>query len=139
MQKELNLIWEHLLPAFKDAPVEADETGLASLRNKCAGLTLPFDDSRKEPFPGFNGQVAERKADGWEIDISGQRLAIGDGGWAKTKWKFSDSNVEPLFAFYGTHEMAAFGRKEKDGSLTVVWQFLGGIRHGRFRCRIKKP
>jgi hypothetical protein len=138
MQKELNLIWEHLLPAFKDAPVEADETGLASLRKKCANLALPLDDRCEEPFPGFSGQIAERKADGWELEISGQKLSIGDGGWARTKWKFSDSNVEPLFAFYGTHEIAACGRKDKDGSLIVVWQFLGGTRHGRYHCRIKE-
>lgn len=138
MQKELNLIWEHLLPAFQDSPVETDGTALVSLRNKCANLALPFDDRREEPFPGFNGQTAERKADGWELDISGQKLSIGDGGWAKTKWKFSDSNVEPLFALYGTHEIAACGQKGKDGSLTVVWHFLGGIRHGRFCCRIKE-
>jgi hypothetical protein len=134
----LNLIWEHLLPAFKDGYVEADETGLASLRKKCANLALPLDDSREEPFPGFSGQIAERKADGWELEISGQKLSIGDGGWARTKWKFSDSNVEPLFALYGTHEIAACGRKDKDGSLIFVWQFLGGTRHGRYRCRIKE-
>ena len=138
MQKELNLIWEHLLPAFKDAPVEADETGLASLRKKCANLALPLDDRCEEPFPGFSGQIAERKADGWELEISGQKLSIGDGGWARTKWKFSDSNIEPLFELYGTHEIAACGHKDKDGSLVVVWHFLGGTRHGRYRCRIKE-
>ena len=56
-----------------------------------------------------------------------------------TRWTFNDSNVEPLFANCGTHEIAANGRLLPDGSLSVTWQFLGGIRHGRFSVRGGEP
>ena len=42
-------------------------------------------------------------------------------------------NDKPLQDF-----LAACGHKDKDGSLVVVWHFLGGTRHGRYRCRIKE-
>ena len=56
-----------------------------------------------------------------------------------TRWTFNDSNVESLFANCGTHEIAANGRLLPDGSLSVTWQFLGGIRHGRFSVRGGEP
>lgn len=40
MQRMLNLIWEHLYPAFKQAPLPADQENLQKLRNRLAELTL---------------------------------------------------------------------------------------------------
>ena len=53
-----------------------------------------------------------------------------------SSWKFSDTNVEPLFANCGTRDIAATGRLLSDGSLSVTWQMLGGIRHGSFTVAV---
>ncbi len=41
MQGELNLVWNHLLPAMKDGTLSADESSETQLREKLASLSLP--------------------------------------------------------------------------------------------------
>jgi hypothetical protein len=41
MQGELDLVWEHLLPAFKDAALPEDDAALRSLSATLASLALP--------------------------------------------------------------------------------------------------
>ena len=132
MQLELNLIWEHLLPAFGPGAVDEDEAALAELRAKCASLALPLEDDNKSVFEGFDKASFEAVPGGWTLVLDGRRLNVGDGKWAVTSWKFSDANVELFLTDYGTHDIAATGRLLPDGSLLVTWQLLGGIRHGSF-------
>lgn len=140
MQRELDLIWTHLLPAFGPAPRAADAAAEARLRAKCDSLALPLEGNGNAVFEGFDAASVEPGAAGWTlVRKDGRRLAVGRGAWAVTRWTFNDSNVEPLFANCGTHEIAANGRLLPDGSLSVTWQFLGGIRHGRFSVRGGEP
>lgn len=41
MQKPLDLVWEHLLPAFQPQPLPADPAGQRALTERTAGLSLP--------------------------------------------------------------------------------------------------
>ena len=132
MQRELDLIWTYLLPAFGPSAAAEDEEARAALRAKCASLALPLVDNAEDVFEGFDKAVCEPAPDGWVLTLGDRRLNVGNGKWAVTSWKFGDSNVEPLFINCGTHEIAAVGAPRADGSLSVTWQFLGGIRHGRF-------
>ena len=132
MQRELDLIWENLLPALGAAALAEDESALAKLRAKCASLALPLEDAFVQVFEGFDKANCETAPDGWILTVGGRKLNVGDGKWAVTSWKFDDTNVEPLFANCGTRDIAATGRLLPDGSLSVTWQMLGGIRHGCF-------
>ena len=132
MQRELDLIWENLLPALGAAALAEDESALAKLRAKCASLALPLEDAFVQVFEGFDKANCETAPDGWILTVGGRKLNVGDGKWAVTSWKFDDTNVEPLFANCGTRYIAATGRVLPDGSLSVTWQMLGGIRHGCF-------
>ena len=38
MQAQMNLVWKHLLPAFKDKPLPANEKGLKKMKRAAAGL-----------------------------------------------------------------------------------------------------
>ena len=139
MQRELDLIWQHLLPAFGAAPLDANPAAHDALRRKCASLALPLEDNSPSVFEGLDTATVETAADGWTLVKGGRRLAVGKGAWAVTDWTFDQTNVEPLFANCGTHKIAANGRLQSDGSLSVSWQFLGGIRHGRFVVRGQNP
>ena len=132
MQRELDLIWTHLLPAFGSGTVAEDEAALAALRSKCASLALPLEGNAEAVFEGFDKASFKSVTGGWVLTANGRQLNVGDGKWAETSWKFNDTNVELLFINCGTHTIAAVGRLLPDGSLSVTWQFLGGIRHGRF-------
>ncbi len=134
MQRELDLIWQYLLPAFGDKTLTEDAAALGKLRAKCKALALPLEGNGTAGFEDFHKAKVETTSDGWVlVREDGRRLAVGRGKWATTSWKFSDKNVELLFVDCGTREIAATGRLLDDGSLDVTWQFLGGIRHGRFK------
>ncbi len=134
MQRELTLVWDYLLPAFEEKPLAEDPVAVKALRTKCASLALPLEGNGKEVFEGFDKAEVTPTADGWRlVRTDGRCLSVGRGKWSVTDWKFSDSNVELLFINCGMHEIAANGKLLADGSLDVTWQFLGGIRHGRFK------
>lgn len=132
MQRELDLIWQYLLPAFGESRLQEDEGALTSLRKKCDSLALPLNDNWCSVFEGMDSADIEITDDGWVLVKGGRRLAVGREMWKVTVWTFDETNVEPLFANCGTHKIAATGKALPDGSLSVTWQFLGGIRHGRF-------
>lgn len=134
MQRELDLVWQHLLPAFGEKPLAEDAAAVAKLRAKCGALALPLEGNGTADFESFSKAKVESTAEGWVlVRDDGRRLAVGRGKWAVTPWKFSDSLVEMLFVDCGTREIAANGRLLEGGVLDVTWQFLGGIRHGRFK------
>ena len=133
MQRELDLIWQYLLPAFGDKVLPKNSTASSALAAKCATLALPLDDPSSKPFLEMDKAEVERTTEGWMLVKNGRRLAVGDGKWAMTEWCFSDDLVEPLFEWCGTRKIAANGRLDEDGALRVSWQFLGGIAHGCFK------
>ncbi|MES2707485.1 MAG: serine hydrolase [Verrucomicrobiota bacterium] len=46
MQKEINIVWEHLLPAFKAAPLPENPDELAKLKAVISGLKVPASDGK---------------------------------------------------------------------------------------------
>ncbi len=48
MQTELNLVWDHLLPAMKDGPLPPNHTAHKELRQRLASLSLPMADGKTD-------------------------------------------------------------------------------------------
>ena len=138
MQRELDLVWKHLLPAFGPAPLPERPEAERALRAKCAKLALPTVGNAPGAFEGFDSATAEPSHDGWTLVKGDRRLAVGKSGWAVTRWTFDNTNVEPLFRNCGIHEIAAIGQMAPGGTLSVTWQFLDGIRHGRFEVKLRE-
>lgn len=67
MQDYLNLVWQHLLPAFGPDPLPGRETAEANLRARLAGLTLP---------PATGGPAPSERAEDW---AAAQFTAAGEG------------------------------------------------------------
>lgn len=136
MQRELDLIWRYLLPAFTAAPHPDAPDACAALRRKCSSLALPLEDNTISVFENLDTATVLTAADGWLLEKGDRRLSVGKTEWAITEWEFSKNNVEPLFVNCGTRQIAAVGHLLPNGNLSVTWQFLGGIRHGRFEVLI---
>jgi CubicO group peptidase (beta-lactamase class C family) len=51
MQRELNLVWEYLLPAMQDGELPQDTAMAARLRDRLAGLALPLPRDAAAPSP----------------------------------------------------------------------------------------
>ena len=150
MQKEVNLIWDHLLPGMNRAALPEDPAAQAALKTKLASLVIPVIPAadatgaflpavgkaeKTGPFD-FKAPRVEKTDEGWALVEEGRRLAVGSGAWAMTRWKFSDSAVEPLFALTKTRDIAASGAWTAPDTLTVKWMMPGGIRRGTFCVRV---
>jgi hypothetical protein len=151
MQKELDLVWKHLLPAFGDRPLPDDAALQRRLADKCAkleisapkgtGLALPAlpaacSYGRSNLMPEGKG-ILEKSDSGWTLVGGNRRLAIGDGAWAETTWKFDDGNVEPLFALVGTRTAIAAGRWTNEKTLRVSWHLLDCTQKGEFEVKVQ--
>ncbi|MEY9988845.1 CubicO group peptidase (beta-lactamase class C family) [Streptomyces sp. V4I8] len=110
MQTLLNLVWEHLLPAFRPAALTGAEEADAALAERLAGLALasaagrPAPPERADawsagaftPDGGVCGHLPKLTAidltpgtDGWALTLTEDghplRLRIGDAGWTVTE------------------------------------------------------
>jgi CubicO group peptidase (beta-lactamase class C family) len=107
MQQLLDLVWEHLLPAFGAAPLAGREPAEAALRERLARLALPPAPGRPAPperpedwaaaafvpaggvcaaQPGLSAVAVHGEADGWTVKLTDDGhdlvLRLGDGpGW----------------------------------------------------------
>ena len=150
-QKELDLVWKHLVPAFGDRPLPDDAELQSRLADKCAkleisapkgtglaGSALPAACSygRSNLMPEGKGTL-EKSDSGWTLVGGNRRLAIGDGAWAETTWKFDDGNVEPLFALVGTRTAIAAGRWTNEKTLRVSWHLLDCTQKGEFEVKVQ--
>ena len=150
MQHEINVVWDHLLPAFGPRPLPEDAAAQKALADRCASLKLPLQTGSaaasdlpcaaqivsKNPF-GFTSATLEKAEGGWSlVRPDGVRIAVGDGSWTVTPFKFSDSNVEALFALIGTQDVAASGAWTAPGIFTVRWYLLSGPQNGTFTIAV---
>jgi len=110
MQSIINLVWDHLLPALKTAPLAADDESRKTLERRLAGLSLrPQEGSassekaasvsrKKYVFPPnerkLEAMTLEDDSKGDEASIvarfggSDQRITLGRGGWRKGRLAF---------------------------------------------------
>ncbi|MFJ8539600.1 serine hydrolase domain-containing protein [Streptomyces sp. NPDC093591] len=102
----LELVWEHLLPAFRPAPLTGGEAADAALAQRLAGLALPpaagkpapperaeaWSAAAFTPDAGVRGHLPKLTAidltpgaDGWTLTLTEDghplRLRLGDAGW----------------------------------------------------------
>ena len=138
-QAQLSAVWEHLVPAFADAPLAPDEAAEAALAARLAALALPAPgaalaaapedpEAWTAPFapadpatPGPTPQqvVLESGADGWTLVLveGDVRLAgsLGTGEWVVSAPAGPDGLAVPI---------AVGGGWRGDGDLEVAVQFL---------------
>lgn len=145
MQRELSLVWEHLLPALKDKPLPEDAVAVDRLNGKCAALTLPPVKGTRdgeltvvlgkefayEKNPqGMKSVALSKTADGWEIVCEGpfgvQRLPVGFGTWAYGSLKLEKENYETLGALIGDQPTASSGAWMAPDTFTCRTYLCGG-------------
>lgn len=136
MQLELNLIWEHLLPALKEGI-----TPNAALAAKCAQLAWPtvkgaaggaeFCGKTYEFAPnsqGIKNVKFEAAQNGWKCYLTTaagvQEMAVGYGEWARGKMIFNAEPYEGLGKIIGTHEVVASAAVTPQNTFNVEIRLL---------------
>lgn len=129
MGKELQLVWDHLLPAMKDAPLPEDPAALAALEKRCRGLAFPpvkgetngadanlgvkfsLEGEQKRFF--FKEVSLSKKGDGWEMSLvdecGPQKIPVGCGRWEHGEMEVSKCKYEGLGSLPGVQYTAASG------------------------------
>ncbi|NAZ83851.1 serine hydrolase [Kineococcus sp. R8] len=150
-QAQLAAVWEHLLPAFADAPLAADEAAETALASRLAALALPapgaaLADAPEDPqaWPGTFTPSApdaarpaphqvslQHGADGWTLGLTdaGGRLdvVLGTAGWAVSAPAGADGVAVPV---------AVSGGWRDAGTLEVAVQFLETPHRTTLRCTL---
>lgn len=153
-QRELELVWEHLLPAMGSATLPDDPSARAALSRKCAGLTL-------KPLAGLSSGSAsaldrtfhlaknergiewirlEKAEDGWTFvwrnRIGTQRVRLGDGTWIDgSKVTIDDSKGAALRAVVGERQTAGSGGWTAKDAFRGRILFVDGVAYLDFVLR----
>ena len=143
MQKELTLVWRHVLPAFKDAPL-AEASAAQDLAQRCAKLALAPVKGEKDGLTAILGTefVYETNAlgiasiklsakdDGWEVGFTGpfgeQRIPVGFNAWKYGSVKLEKEAHEGLGALMGDQPTASMGAWTAPGVFSVRTYLVGG-------------
>ena len=123
--KELDLIWDNLLPVLKDAPLAENPSAQKKLSDRLAKLaikpvefararkwTTPFEFSLRENSRGFKSVRFDPKDGGGCIctlvtRAGEQKFPAGTGEWQKGSIRIDTENYEGLGAYIGEHKTMA--------------------------------
>jgi CubicO group peptidase (beta-lactamase class C family) len=149
MQGELNLIWEHLLPAMKDAVLPADAASLAELRQRLAALGLPPPVAQTHSptvarisgrkfqidsnaagvqtvqfdFPGDGSTFTLTDATGaYAIRCGLEKWADGESNMPGTPPKLTVGELRPL-------KIAASGTWKDENTFVMTWRYYETPHH----------
>ena len=140
MGGELALVWKHLLPGAKDAPL-AEGEAYAKLRARLGSLALPplknagSGDGAvgrrfalKENVRGFASVKAVPAEKGWSLEVATraglQKIPVGDGAWAEGTMRVDTESYEALGGYIGEQRTAACGGFAADGAFRVRVYFV---------------
>ena len=123
--KELDLIWDNLLPVLKDAPLAENPSAQKKLADRLAKLaikpvefararkwTTPFEFSLRENSRGFKSVRFDPKDGGGCIctlvtRAGEQKFPAGTGEWQDGSIRIDTENYEGLGAYIGEHKTMA--------------------------------
>ena len=149
MQKELDLVWSHLLPAMKDGVLPENEKKLAELRGRIAALAIPpvagngergigngeelyGDYEIEENRRGIKSVRITKDGTGWKLKLAVRcdpaECPVGCNEWKKGSLDFDPDDFEGLGTLQRTKETAASAAFDRDGAL-VCRVYLTGTTH----------
>ena len=144
MQKELSLVWQHLVPAMAEKPLPEDPAASAALAAKLAKLAIrPAEGARDgdAPFVGRTFAVEknrrglvsvrlDRAADGWTCELATkagcQQFPVGFGEWKRGEVVIEPGIIDGLGMIIGRQPIVASAAVGKDGALHLRSLLVGG-------------
>ncbi len=155
VQRQLDAIWEILLPAMADGPLPQDPETLAALASELstASVSMPVGAATSPVGDRVTGATfaVESNALGVDtltfhfgdgrclIDLDGQRLGCATGGWVDGLVTLADTPPE-VDSMLGHRELrgtllAASGAWTDESTYDMTWQYYTTPHHDRVTCR----
>jgi CubicO group peptidase (beta-lactamase class C family) len=159
MQGELDLIWEHLLPAVKGAPLPADPATQARLRRTLSALALAIPKGQPtSPTAGLvSGKTFQLDVNDLGIETAtfafgkesctatlragGNAHAISCGNERWQRGMTSRPGTPPRLIAGGApptgtaHPLVASGTWKDEGTFEMTWRFYETPHHDTVTCR----
>ena len=151
MQKELDLVWTHLLPAMKPVPLSENPAVCGKLRRRLASLAIAplkgtdgygegrfdFEDNPR----GIRSVAFAKATDGWECRLttpSGeQRFPVGFGAWIEGSMRIDPWDYEGLGDHPGAYAVRASGAVDAQGDFRVKAYLTGTTAFFDFRVHLE--
>jgi hypothetical protein len=157
MAGEMNLIWDHLLPAMKENKLPADKHAQAQLKKTLASLALlPPDAGPASPLAaGISGKVFKVDANDLGIqsvsfdfrhgkstftarDRQGEYpIVCGTDKWVKTETSMPGTPPKLTPADLRPVKVAACGTWKDDNTFQMIWRFYTTPHHDTVTCRFE--
>ena len=137
MQKEIDLVWDHLLPAMENAALPEDESAASALARRCATLAIPPVSGNiadgaaflgktfilAENDRGFTSVRFDRQGAGWMCTLGTpageQRFPVGSGEWSRGRVRVDTATYEGLGGLIGELDVAASGGIDGKGDFRM--------------------
>lgn len=142
MQKEIDLVWNYLLPGMKPVPLVEDPAAKRALDQRLASLAIPPVKGVKAgaekyvgfsyPFEanprGYQGVRLDCENGVWLLKFNARAgevtMPLGFGEWLRSEIRVDPEKDEGLAKIIGTHPVAASAAVEPNGELKVVVRLL---------------
>ena len=145
MGAELQLLWDHILPAAGDAPLPEGEA-LERLRTRLASLALPPLDNAggnrfkggsfefRDNHRGFRSVAFAPNSDGgFDVTLvtraGEQHFTAGCGKWTRGSIRIDTENYESLGGYIGVHPTAESCGMDGDGNFRMRVYLTGDTGH----------
>jgi hypothetical protein len=154
MQDEINLVWDHILPAMHDGPLPEDSETLGMLENRLLSLALPVPADR--PDSPMAVQITGKRFLPWnDPESKGSFSAVFSGDsclmalnmtgeeklipFGRGRWLISETDLEGpnLIRRPGGPEknlIAAAYEWNNDSTLDMIIRYIESPHHIRIKC-----
>jgi CubicO group peptidase (beta-lactamase class C family) len=154
MQDEINLVWDHLLPALQDGPLPEDKESLARLKERLTTLALPMPaDSPDSPLasqlsgkkflpadntndPGYFNALFNNDTCTLSMKTNGQEFKIpfGRGKWVISETGLAGPNLINRPDGNNLHRIAAAYEWSNDSTLEMIIRYIESPHHIKVKC-----
>jgi hypothetical protein len=160
LQGELDLVWKHILPAFKEAPLPEDEQATAKLKERLGSLALKVPTAGKPSSPrAANISGKTFKLDANDMKAATLALTFTDAGCTfhladdkgdhaitcgAQKWAMGETDMPgdpPALALGRTVPVSPFNKVAGSGTWTdedtfeMTWRFYETPHHDTVTCK----
>ena len=161
LQGELDLVWQYLLPAFKDAKLPADDAALARLKEKIRTLALPLPSKNNEPLEAaISGKTFTASGNNlhlqnisfsfsndictvrFQTDTSSYQVAFGAGQWQTGETRMPEpaltgGMIANTSMLYPARIAASYTWKDAS-TLELVLRYVESPHRETFTCHFQE-